>query len=155
MKSWPDPSWAFLGESSQQACLCACSLWCLPDSSIKWLNCFKNNRKKRKKKPGWILLWNPGNSREVGWLWEYSWEQNLSWYLRGIFPWVLYVHFPHVEPCESWPGMQNCCKIYTCCLLRAFAWGIWLGNFFLLHPSLSFTGIKAEPNFSENSEMLQ
>lgn len=27
-------------------------------------------------------------------------------------------------------GMQNCCKIYTRCLLRAFAWGIWLGNIF-------------------------
>lgn len=46
-------------------------------------------------------------------------------------------------------------KFTRACLLRAFAWGIWLGNIFLLHLSLSFTGIKAEPNFSENSEMLQ
>lgn len=56
-------------------------------------------------------------------------------------------------------GLDQECKTVVkftyACLLRVFAWGIWSGNIFLLHSSLSFTAIKAEPNFSENSEMLQ
>lgn len=67
--------------------------------------------------------------------------------------------FPSSVWMQSLAGPDQECrtvvKFTHACLLRAFAWEIWLGNIFLLHPSLSFTGIKAEPNFSENSEMLQ
>lgn len=67
--------------------------------------------------------------------------------------------FPLSGWMQSLPGPDQECrtvvKFTHACLLRAFAWEIWLGNIFLLHPSLSFTGIKTEPNFSESSEMPQ
>lgn len=123
MKSWPDPSWAFLGESSQQAGLCACSLWCLPGSSIKWLNCFKNNRGKKIKKGGGKKtrlnsplkpMQLPGSCLAVG------------VELRAKLKLVSLGHFSMSSVCACsrggtlwvWPGMQNCCKIYTSCVLR-------------------------------------
>lgn len=67
--------------------------------------------------------------------------------------------FPSSVWIQSLAGPDQECravvKFTHACLLRDCAWEIWLGNIFLLHPSRSFTGIVAEPNFSENSEMLQ